>query len=229
MTLRILLILFVLASLAGAQTGSDIASHPHYHSLLENDQVRVYSLTLHPTEEAYVRHEHSFLTVTLEDCEVVLWQGTQSAIQHFQVHEGEVGFVFVSAPKAAGIRNVSQSEYRNITVEFLDPKFGWAAPNGGGIGPPPDRRAKFSDSIVLGGANVSDVQLLAGDSLTTPKRGVAELFIAVSEVELTGAGDLSIRKSPGAVAWLPPGRKSDLVNAGSGPAHFVIVEIQPAD
>jgi hypothetical protein len=180
--------LLIIASAASAQTTVDIASDSHYHLLLENDKVRVFSLILKPKEEVYVQHEHSFITVTLQDCEVIMWRAGQSAIQHFHVHEGEVGFVSLLSPQAGGIRDVSAGEYRNITVEFLDPNLGGTAPNGASIGPPVDLRGKFSNSVVLGTATAVDIQLLASDSLAPPPPSVAELLIPVTDVSFEGSG-----------------------------------------
>lgn len=52
-------------SLLFAQQPVDIAAEPHYRLLLENDQVRVFGVTLHRDESALVRLQHSFMTVAL--------------------------------------------------------------------------------------------------------------------------------------------------------------------
>jgi hypothetical protein len=55
-----------LAVAAQSPAPVDMASEPH-HRLLKNDQVRVFSVTIPPREQSWVRHEHNFLTVTLDD------------------------------------------------------------------------------------------------------------------------------------------------------------------
>jgi hypothetical protein len=231
MKLRILPLLLFLSTLAAAQTSLDLAADPHYHLLIENDEVRVFALTLHTNESALVHYLHSFMVVTLQDGEVVMWQEGQSAIQSFQFRKGEVGFVPLSAqdtakPVGSGIRNDHKEDFRNITVEFLNPKIGWASVGGAGISPPVDPQAKFANSAFIGGATISDVQLLAGDSFPLLSKASLELLIPVTDVDLQGAGKDPLRKSPGDAAWIPAGHATELVNAGTGPARFIIVEFQ---
>jgi len=117
---RLLLVLLWLALPALAQTPVDIGSEPHHHLVFENDQVRVFSLALHPSERAFVRHTHNFLVVTLQDCEMVMWAEGESDILNFRFNQGDARFFFGGF--ARGIRNDHTSEYRNITVEFLNSK-----------------------------------------------------------------------------------------------------------
>jgi len=55
MKLGILPTFLLCSSLALAQEAVDIDAQPHYRLLLQNDQVRVYALTLHRDESAFVR------------------------------------------------------------------------------------------------------------------------------------------------------------------------------
>jgi hypothetical protein len=226
-------LLALLAIAAPAQTAVDMASEPHHHLLLQNDEVRVFAVTLRPTEQAYIRHEHNFLVVTLQDGEVVVWSEGQSPIQNFHVSQGDVRF-FLSGP-ALGMREDRTTDYRNITVEFLNPKvtsYGYQADKGtwgydtGGVNPPTDPHARFANSMKLGAAIVRDVQLLPGDSLPPPEREAAELLVPVTDVDLKTQGDRHIRKQPGEVIWIGNGRKSDLLGAGGEPSRFEVVELQ---
>ena len=65
------------------------------------------------------RHDRNFLVVALLDSDVVIWPEGESDIVDFHFNQGDVRFYF-SGP-ALGIRNDRTTEYRNITVEFLDP------------------------------------------------------------------------------------------------------------
>jgi hypothetical protein len=230
MRLGILVALLLCGPLALAQEAVDIAAEPHYHLLLENDQVRVSALTLHPDESALVHLQHSFMTVTLQDGEIIIWDEGKSPIQHFQVHNGETSFQCWSpicvTPQllaqgiSGGFRNDRQKVYRNITVEFLDPNIGWNIPEGGGL-------VGFASSMFLGGAIVANVLLQPGDAFPAPEKQGAELVIPVSDVDLKGAGGIRIRKSPGDVAWIPVAHTAALTNTGREPARFIIVEFQP--
>lgn len=217
-------------SLASAQDAIDIAAEPHFHLLLENDQVRAYALTLHPDESAFVHLQHSFMTVTLQDGEIIIWDAGKSPIQHFQVHNGETSFhcwspicvtpQLLAQGISGGFRNDRQKDYRNITVEFLDPNIGWNMPEGGGL-------LGLPGSMFLGGAIVANVLLQPGDAFPAPEKQGAELVIPVSDIDLKGAPGIRIRKSPGSVAWIPADLVSKLVNSGREAGHFIIVEFHP--
>jgi len=213
-----------------AQAPVEISAEPHYRLLLENDQVRVYALTLHPDESASVRLRHSFMTVALQDGEIIIWDEGKSPIQHFQVHLGETSFRCLSPAcvtaqaletgVAGGFRNDRPNDYRNITVEFLDPNVGWSMTQGGNI--------LYPGLMFVGGALVGNVLLQPGESIPTPDKPGPQLVIPVSDVDLKGSA-IRIRKSAGDVAWIPEGQTSSLVNAGRDPARFITIEFRPGD
>jgi hypothetical protein len=224
--------LFGSLSLAQAQTASAPTAEPHHHLLLENDAVRVFALTLKPSEQAYARYDHNFLLVALEDCEMVLWSEGQSPVANFGFKPGDVHFLYSGPPR--GFRNDRTTECRSAIVEFLDPKvttYGYQSQIGrwdygaSGIAPPPDPEVKFVDQLLIGTAAVKDVQLLAGDSFPPPGKGIAELLIPVSDVDFKTQSDVHVRKASGKAIWMGAGRTSDLTNASGGPVRFVVVEL----
>lgn len=81
----------------------DPIAEPHHHLILDNDLVRVFSVTLPEGQETYVRHRYNFLTVTLEDGRVVMWlEGTVPGMV-FSVRAGDTRFFLGRA--ALGTRN----------------------------------------------------------------------------------------------------------------------------
>lgn len=226
----ILIGLLVCCSVAFAQEPVEISAEPHYTLLLENEDVRVYLLTLHPNDSAMVRMRHSFITVPLQDGEIIMWDEGKSPIQHFQLHVGETNFHCLSpvcvTPElldkgiAGGFRNDRASDFRNITVEFLDANVGWAMTGGGTI--------NSSASMYVGGAVVSDVKLDPESPSAAPHRPGGQLIIPLSDIDLQGKG-LRIRKSAGEVMWIPSGQTSALTNDGTGQADFISVELRPGD
>src|ERR1051326_9306618 len=93
--------------------------------------------------------------------------------------------------------------YRNITVEFLNPKvttFGYQANTGkweyGGsaIGPPVDPNKKFHSTLKLGVVDASDVQLLQRDILEPPDEGTLELLIPVTDLDVTRSEERRVGK-----------------------------------
>ena len=212
-----------------------MAAAPHYRQLLANDQVRVFAVTLRPLERTMARHEHNFLVVALADCDVVMWPEGQSDIVDFHFNQGDVRFY--SGGPAIGMRNDRTSEYRNVTVEFLDPKvtnYGYQANTGtwdygaSGIAPAVDPHARFANSIALGPATVTDVQLLSRDPFPPPEKPGAELLISVTDIDLKAGEYERMRKSSGDAVWIPAGRKSTFLNATSDPARFIVIQLRTA-
>src|ERR1041384_2560829 len=99
---------------------AEITADPHYHLLVENAYARVCALTIPPGQQSFVTHKNNFLTVTLADSEVIRWKNDESPIQHVPAPKGEVHFFL--GKSAHGIRNDSNTNYSNITIEFLDPQ-----------------------------------------------------------------------------------------------------------
>ncbi len=222
--------LLLLAPITWAQSAPDMAAALHYRQLLANDQVRVFAVALRPLERTMARHDHNFLVVALVDCDVVMWPEGDSDILSFRFSRGDVRFNL--GGRAVGIRNDRTSEYRNVTIEFLDPKvtsYGYQANTGTwdygaiSIRPPVDPHAKFMNSILLGGASVRDVQLLSRDPLAPPETPGPELLIPVTDIDLKAGEYERIRKSSGDAVWIPAGRKSTFLNATADPARFIVV------
>jgi hypothetical protein len=228
-----LLMLLLLAPIAWSQTAPDMASAPHYRLVLANDQVRVFAVTLRTLERTMARHDHNFLVITLQDCEAVMWPEGASDITNFRFNQGDVRFSL--GGRALGIRNDRASQYRNITIEFLNPKvtsFGYQANLGtwdfgaSGVNPPVDPHARFKNTLHLGAVSVSDTQLLPRDPLTTPELSGPELLIAVTDIDLKTSESERIRRSSGDVVWVPAGRKSTPLNVSTDPVRLDVVEFK---
>ncbi len=235
MTSRFLMPLLLWAPIAWAQSASDMASAPHYRLLLANDQVRVFAVTLRPTERTMARHDHNFLMITLADCEVVMWPEGESDILGFRFNQGDARFFF--GGRAIGIRNDRTSEYRSLTVEFLNPKvtsYGYQANKGtwdygaAAINPPVDPHARFKNTLRLGAASVSDIQLLPRDPLPAPELSGPELLTAVTDIDLKAGETERTRKSSGDVVWIPGGRKSTPMNVSTDPVRLVLTQFKTA-
>lgn len=209
---------------------ADMAAEPHYHLLLENADVRVFSLTLPPHQQTYVRHDRNFLSIALQDGEVAMWRQGESPVQHFRTIAGEIRFLF--GDTARGLRNDSNSEYRNITVEFKDPQvtnYGYRHDTGkwdygpSVLDPPVDPQGHFVNSLAVEAAVVSDIQLLPRESLPASNPRTLELLIAVTAADLDFGGKVHL--AAGEVRWLGD-RQLPLTNAGPSPARFALVKIR---
>ena len=213
---------------------ADITQDPHYRILVENSRVRVFALTLPPGAQSFVRHEHNYLTVQIEDQEAIMWKDDESPIQRFRAPSGEIHFFLGGS--AHGIRNDSNTEFRNVTIEFMDPQvtvYGYRFESGkydfgpNVLNPPVDPEGHFVNSLNLEKAVASDVQLLPGESLPATKRPA--LLIAVTTLNLTTGPDRILSLKPGEVIWRE-GNEPALANKGHGrQARFALVEFRGAN
>jgi len=211
----------------------DMAEDPHYRRLLQNDKVRVLELDLRPLEQSYVRHDHNFLTVTLQESEVVQWSEGQSAVANFRHNEGDVRFSFGGAP--GGTRQDRTQTYRNVTIEFLNPKvtsYGYQADRGiwdygaSAVPPPVDPKATYATRLPLGEAVVKVVQLLSGDALPAPEAESDVLLVAISDIDLMTENNQRLRKSKGEIVWIPAEHKTAVKNRAGEAVRFVAIELR---
>lgn len=209
---------------------ADIGKDPHFRRLLENALVRVFVLTLPPGGESFIRHEYNFLTIAPEESGVIMWKEDESPIQHFQAHRGEIHFFL--GKSARGIRNDSNADYRNVTVEFLDPQvtnYGYRYESGkydfgpSVVSPPVDPEGHFVNSLNLEKAEALDVQLLPQQML--PATQSPQLLIAISALSVSTGGDQKISLRPGDVLWRDTGEPG-VANGGPGRARFAIVKFK---
>lgn len=227
------LLCLLIPGTAVAQNAVDISSEPHHRLLLENDQVRVFDVSIGAHSSTQLtRHDHNYLVVTLCDCEIASWAEGQAGVITYRYNRNDVRFFF--GGPARTMRNDTPNEYHNLTVEFLSPKvttFGYQPDAGhweygsNALAPPVDSRAKFATVMALGEATVKDVQLLPDDAYPAPEKEAAELVIALTDLDLKTEKD-RIRKSQGELVWIAPGRKSELVNHDTEPARFVLIELR---
>jgi len=218
------------------RTAVEADTEQHHHLILSNGQVRIFAVGIPAGEDIYVRHHHNFLTVTLEDSRLVMWVEGATPGLTFPVNAGDTRFFLGGA--ALGIRNDGQAEYKNVTVDFLDPlvttyayqynrspgQSTWDYGSSGAMAPPVDEHSGFVHALSLQHAVLRDVRLLPGSRLGPPEQPVNELIIAVSDLDLTPAAGKALKKRSGDVFWLE-GRTSALTNLGNAPARFVVLEL----
>lgn len=226
-------ILFRLATFAASQSVVDLSEDSHYELLLENDKVRVFAVNVDShAETALVRHPNNYLTIHLQESEIAAWNAGESGVVSQRFPQDDIRFYFGGKPRA--LRNDTSTPYHSLMIEFLNPKvttYGYQAGSGRWtygsdvIPAPVDPRAKFATVMPLGEATVKDVQLLPDDVYPTPEKSADELLIALTDVDLR-IGDKRIRKSKEDLIWVPAGRKVSLVNNGSEPSTFVVIDLR---
>jgi len=212
---------------------TDISKEPHHRLLLDNSQVRVFAVTIPRGQQSVVWHQHNFLAVTLADSDVIRWSGDESPIQHVPAPRDEIHFFL--GRSAHGIRNDSNADYSDITIEFLDPlvtNYGYRYESGKwDFGPsvlnaPVDPEGQLVNSLDLEKAVAKHVQLLPKQTL--PAAHNPQLLIALTALNLSAGADRKISLSPGEVKWRESG-DPELANNSSVRARFVVVEVKPAN
>ena len=227
-----------LAQNAASPPAPDMANEPHHSLLLENSQVRVFSLKLGYNESELTRHDSAFLLVTFEDCQPAMWIEGQSPIIPGTLKQGWVNYL--AGGWTRGMRNDQKSTCRFVVVEFLDPKatmnedVGYAGNTGPSVDPAGnvDAAAKSIGTMPLGASYVTTAYLPHGESMPARPKDVGELLIAITDLDLktldskTEAGN-HIRKSLGEVEWIESGHELEWESEGSAPARFVLVRFLP--
>jgi|ERR1043166_5896984 hypothetical protein len=212
---------------------ADLKQDRHYRILMENAEIRVFEVTLPPGSESFVWHENNFLIVTPTASDIIMWKANEAPALHSLVPSGEIRFFLGNS--AQGLRNETRTEYRNITVEFLDPRVtndGYRYESGNwDYGPsiassPGAPQGHFINSLDLEKAVASDVQLLPGESLPASARPA--LLIAITTLNFAAGRDRPFSLQPSQITW----RESNgpaLVNKGPGPARFTLLEFKGAN
>jgi hypothetical protein len=220
-----------MTTFAHSQIAQEMSAERHHTTVFENSKARISAVTLPRTEQAFVRHDHNYAMVTLNDCELVIWSAGQSDILNFRLDAGDMRFIFGGV--ALGLRNDRSQECRLMMVEFLDPKvtsYGYQPSSGGwdyGANAVPlavDPHAKYETTLSLQGVRLKRVQLLAEDDLPQPSEKAEEVLIALTDVDLS-MGSTKLRKSVGEIVSLT-GRDKKLINVGKDPARFAVLEFQ---
>lgn len=231
----ILLVVLALVGAVAAQDEStvDITDESHYHLLLENEKIRIFEVDL-PAHQStpLVRHDHNFLVITLGDSEIASWAEGRAGVITYLYKDNDIRFFFGGPARA--LRNDTPNTYRNLTIEFLNPKvttlgFDIAQKRweygSSEMRPPADPQKAFSNTMDLGEAKVKDVQLLADDEYAEPEKPLDELLLPLTDLEFKKNGE-RIRKDAYTPIWIPSGRKGKFMNDATVPARMVVIELQ---
>src|SRR5260370_16148390 len=74
---------------------ADVAAQ--HRLLLQNDRGRVFAVNIPVGQQTFIRHQHNFLTVALEDSLMVMWSEGASANLVFHINRGDRRFILVRA------------------------------------------------------------------------------------------------------------------------------------
>lgn len=224
-----LLLLPLLAALAAAPE-VEITSEPSHHLAIDNDHVCVFQVEVAPNTSTLVhRHRHDYFFVTLGASHVVN-QVVDKPPVDLNLADGETRFTPGNFAHAA--RNLSDSPFRNVTIELVQDEKMRAAPSPwpmeGGDKEFPGVKVKIL--YVRDGARVAAVELQPGATVPSHHHDGPHLLVAVSDLDIRsdvdGMGPMPGKFKSGDVKWLPGGYTHTVTNTGKTAARFVTVEFK---
>ncbi len=116
---RLLCGLLFLAIMLAAQAASEveITAEPHHHAALENAYVRVFKVEVAPHQATLMhRHRHDYVFVSLGASEVENDVAGKPPVT-LKLQDGETHFTPGNFAHIA--RNLADTPFRNVTIEFL--------------------------------------------------------------------------------------------------------------
>ncbi len=211
--------------LGGAQE-VEITAEPSHHLVLENEQVRVFSVSVAPHSATLMhRHRHDYFFVTLGDARISNEVEGKEPVEAL-LSDGATRFIPGNFAHVA--RNLEDTPFRNVTIELLQDEkrrasaSHWDKDSGEESSLGWDRKILF----VKDGVRVSQVELDSKTALPKGRHSGPVLLVAVSGFELgsnaDGKGSAGEVLKAGEV-WWSDGAPT-VINAGSGPARFVLLE-----
>jgi len=220
-----MLSLFALVRFASAEE-VEITAEPSHHLVLENEQVRVFSVSVAPHSATLMhRHRHDYFFVTLDDARISNEVEGKEPVEAM-LSDGTTRFTPGNFAHIA--RNLGDTAFRNVTIELLQDEkrkaevSHWDKDSGEESSLGWNRKILF----VKDGVRVSQVELDAKTRLPKGHHDGPVLLVAVSAFELgsnaDGKGSAGKVLKAGELWWSD--RSPTIINAGTGPGRFVMLE-----
>ena len=228
--MKILILIFTLLT----QPAIEITAEPDHHLTLENTQVRVFNVEVPSGTETHTHwHRHDYVYVAIGASTIVnsVEGKPQSTLQ---LADGETRFS--PGPFAHAVRTVSQTPFRNITIEILqDEKLHhtpspWKEIRGLDILDHGTKEILFVQDAIR--ATQFDLQPHAAAPIQTHPRPVLLIATADEELFLDDPRTHSPREpqaplihlKSGETTWLGNGFLHPIVNASDHTAKFITLE-----
>jgi len=207
----------------------ELTAEPHHHLALENAYVRVFQVEVAPHDTTLMHtHHHDYVYVTLGPSQVENDVKGKPPVT-LKLQDGEARFVAGNFDHIA--RNLANTPFRNVTIEFLHDEAARKTP------PPAwdeDRGLHVftggtQDVIfVQDGVRVSETELQPGATLPSHHHSGPHLLIAVTDLQVrsdvVGQGPMPVNFKSGDAKWLPGGYIHTLTNISNQEAKFVTLE-----
>jgi hypothetical protein len=226
-----------LSALAVAQEQViSMEDEPHYSEVFSNGLCRAHIVSLDRLQETKpVVHNHDWVRITLAGTVEQAWGSTLYSKAPYEDPDGYI-VSFLYPVSRLSLRNPSNSPYRALVVEIMqgddsrnrlnDPSL---APFAQTVGPGVDPHQSYVTTLTKTSVEISNVQLLGGNSSEVHSRGTGGLLIATTDLHLMsqqkGAEPKELQLSRGDVQWLS-GDAPSFKNLEKTPARFVLLEMR---
>jgi quercetin dioxygenase-like cupin family protein len=208
----------------------EITAEPSHHLALENRYVRVFQVEVAPHAATLMhRHHHDYMFVTLGASEASNEVEGKSPVS-IKLQDGETRFLPGNFAHIA--RNLADSPFRNVTIEFLQDEKNrnssakWDEDRGLHILHGGTEDILFAKD----GARASEVELQSAGVDPQHRPAGPQLLVAVTDLVLrsdfTGKGPSNLEMKSGEVKWFPHGLTRGETNVGKQGAKYVVVEFQ---
>ena len=208
----------------------EITADPTHHLALENRYVRVFQVEVAPRSATLLhRHRHDYMFVTLGASEVSNEVEGKSPVT-LKLQDGETRFLPGNFAHVA--RNLANSSFRNVTIEFLQDEKNrsssakWDEDRGLHILHGGTEEILF----VKDGVRASEVELQTAGVDPEHRSAGPQLIVAVTDLVLrsdfAGKGSSNLEMKSGDVRWFARGLTHSVTNVGRQGARYVVVEFQ---
>jgi len=216
---------------APAANEVEITAEPSHHLALQNQYVRAFKVEVGPHGATLMhRHRHDYMFVTLGASEVSNEVEGKPAVS-LKLADGETRFLLGGFAHIA--RNLSDKQFRNVTIEFLQdekarasPPTKWDEERGLHV----LRGGTQHIMFVEDGVRVSEIELQPRGMIPPHRHVGPHMVVAVTDLELSsdvvGQGSSIKKMKSGEIAWVPGGFTHTLKNLGTQQAKFVTLEFK---
>ena len=221
----------LVAAIAMVKSASEVelTSEPHHHLALVNKYVRVFKVEVAPHESTLMHwHRHDYVFFSLGPAEVSNEVAGKAPVT-LRVNDGQGAFLEGNFAHIA--RNLGDTSFRNLTIEFLqDAKYRESPPpkwdeergldvlNGG------TREIMF----VHDGVRASKIELQAGAVFPKHTHPGPYLLIALTDLNLRnengGRGSQTVKLNVGDFDWTEHPITHTVTNTGKQEAKFIVLE-----
>jgi len=222
-------LLAAIALTAQSASEVEITAEPHHHLVLENEYVRVFKVEVAPHDLTLMHiHHHDYLFVTLGAAEVENDVKGKLPVT-LKLQDGETRFLPGNFAHFA--RNLADTPFRNVTIEFLQdeaarktPPPAWDEHRGLHVFAGGTQHIMF----VQDGVRVSEIDLQPGATIPSHHHAGPHLVVAVTDLnfrsDIEGQAPRPIQIKAGDVKWVPGGFTHTVTNTGKQEAKFVTLE-----